>query len=141
MATGTQRAPQPLTRPRDQPGLTRYLPSEEMAMQRMWLSWPGGCPSVPFLARGITWSFRPLSTLPDTGRERGYWDGGWDWLATPPRAAQAKDRAEPLGAPAEPPQAPCLLHGDNNPKGQLRSPREKESRCFTTKATSSSSFS
>lgn len=35
-------------------------------MQRMWLLWPGGCPWVPFLARGITRSFRPLSTLPAT---------------------------------------------------------------------------
>lgn len=36
------------------PCLTRYLPSEEIAMQRTWLLWPGGCPSAPFLARGIT---------------------------------------------------------------------------------------
>lgn len=40
--------------PQGPPCLTRYLPSEEMAMQRTWLLWPGGCPSAPFLARGIT---------------------------------------------------------------------------------------
>lgn len=54
MATGTHCVPRPLPHPQDLPGLTRYLPSEEMAMQRMWLLWPGGCPSAPFLARGIT---------------------------------------------------------------------------------------
>lgn len=32
-------------------------------MHRMWLLWPEGCPWVPFLARGITCSFRPVSTL------------------------------------------------------------------------------
>ena len=40
--------------PQGPPHLTRYLPSEEMAMQSTWLLWPGGCPSAPFLARGIT---------------------------------------------------------------------------------------
>lgn len=35
-------------------------------MHRMWLLWPEGCPWVPFLARGITCSFRPVSTLPAT---------------------------------------------------------------------------
>ena len=54
MATGTHHVPTPLTYSRGQPCLTRYLPSEEMAMQRTWLLWPEGCPSAPFLARGIT---------------------------------------------------------------------------------------
>lgn len=54
MAAGTHRVPRPLTHPQGQPCLTRYLPSEVMAMQRMWLLCPGGCPSAPFLARGIT---------------------------------------------------------------------------------------
>lgn len=54
MAAGTHRVPRPLTHPQGQPCLTRYLPSEEMAMQRTWLLCPGGCPSAPFLARGIT---------------------------------------------------------------------------------------
>lgn len=54
MATGTRWVPRPLTHAQGQPCLTRYLPSEEIAMQRMWLLWPGGCPSAPFFARGIT---------------------------------------------------------------------------------------
>lgn len=37
-------------------------------MQRIWLLWPEGCPWEPFLARGITCSFRPVSTLPATKR-------------------------------------------------------------------------
>lgn len=56
------------TCPQGQPSLTRYLPSEEMAMQSIWLQWPGGCPSVSSLTRGITCSFCPLSTLPVTRR-------------------------------------------------------------------------
>ena len=52
---GTHCVPTPLTPlPRGQRSLTKYLPSEEMAMQRTWVLWPGGCPSAPFLARGIT---------------------------------------------------------------------------------------
>lgn len=68
IATSTHCTPKPPTCLQGRPSLTRYLPSEEMAMQRMWLLWPEGCPWVPFLARGITCSFRPVSTLPATKR-------------------------------------------------------------------------
>ena len=43
---------------------TRYLPSDEMAMQRTWAVCPMGCPSVLFLPPGTTQSFFPLSTSP-----------------------------------------------------------------------------
>ena len=42
MARGTHCVPTPLTHPRGQRSLTKYLPSEEMAMQRTWV--PGGLP-------------------------------------------------------------------------------------------------
>lgn len=50
-------APAPATR-------TRYLPSDEMAMQRMWDACPMCRSSVPFFPPGTTHSLFPLSTSP-----------------------------------------------------------------------------
>lgn len=43
---------------------TRYLPSDEMAMQRTWDACPMCRSSVPFFPPGTTHSLFPLSTSP-----------------------------------------------------------------------------
>lgn len=45
--------------------LTKYFPSDEMAIHRIWAVCPTCRSSVPFLPPGIMWSFFPLSTSPE----------------------------------------------------------------------------
>lgn len=49
----------------------RYMPSQERAMQMLWLLWPEGCRWVPHLAQRITHSFHPtLYTLQSLEAEK-----------------------------------------------------------------------
>ena len=49
--------------------LTKYFPSDDMAMHRIWAVCPTCRSSVPFLPPGIVCSFFPLSTSPEDTRK------------------------------------------------------------------------